>query len=277
MISKRRKIADARIHGVGRRSFLCANDAGDLELLGAFDQILHVRIVFCHVLPHIVRGIALIRVARMDESELHPEEVVIGPLELIAGVFDLFAVHDLVDHVFEFLRIAEAERIYDVVVQLVLAVEHEEKLVVFFRPSACKRLVLRFEKLLVVHHLEEDIVVHHREVGLLEAAHVRLHDGARADAKRTVFHVRRIYVDRQAVRIVVGVEPASDLAHVRIKVFPEGSEVVGTDACEHVGHDALLVYVVAGIFALGVLGVRHECSDHGAHVGGLRLYRERIG
>ena len=130
----------------------------------------------------------------MNKGKLLADEVIVGPFELFIGVLDLFAVHDVVDHVLELLRIPETESIYNVVIELVFAVEDEQQLVVLFRPLACEHFILGFQQLLVVHHLEEYVCVHHREVVLLEAAHIRLHDRTRADSQRAVLHIRRVYV-----------------------------------------------------------------------------------
>ena len=103
----------------------------------------------------------------MHEREFHADEIVVCPLELLVVVFYLFAFHDIIDHVFEFLRVAKPEGVDDVVVQLILAVEHQKELVILFRPCACKYFVLRFKEIFIVHHLEEDVCVHHREAALL--------------------------------------------------------------------------------------------------------------
>ena len=56
----------------------------------------------------------------------------------------------------------------------------------------------------------------------------------------------------------------------------EGSEVVGADACKHIGHDLLLMDPVAGFFALRILRVGCKCRDHGSHICSLRLNLQRV-
>ena len=56
--------------------------------------------------------------------------------------FNFIALHDLIDHILEFLRVPESECIYYIVIELVLAVENKKKLIILLRPFACKNLVL---------------------------------------------------------------------------------------------------------------------------------------
>ena len=159
MLGQRRQISDAFIHRVGTRLFLRAGDTGNVQFLGILYEVFHEVIVFRHVFPHIIGIVMPVRIAVVYKRELHAEEVLVCPLDRFVIGIDLVALHDLVDHVLELLRVTETERVDDIVVQLVRITEHQKKLVVVFRPLARDDVVLCLQKLLIVHHLEEDIHV----------------------------------------------------------------------------------------------------------------------
>ena len=183
MLCKRRQISDTAAHCRSAGLILGAYDPCDAETFRTGNQVTHKVIIFRHILPYRIGRIPAVGIASVDQSEFHADKIIVCPFELIVMTLDFVALHDLIDHIFEFLRIAEPQSIYDIVVELIFAVEYKEKLVVFFRPFPGEDLVLGLKELFVVHHLEKDIRIgigYHRD---LYTVHVRLHDGTGTDTE----------------------------------------------------------------------------------------------
>ena len=91
-------------------------------------------------------------------------------------------------------------------------------------------------------------------------------------------HIGRVDGRRYSVREDKIVEPRVDGIGFGLKIFLEGLQVVGSDASEHLSHALLLVDdLLLGLLFIFFRFCLGKSGDHGCHVRGLGLYRERIG
>ena len=169
---------------------------------------------------------------------------------------------ELLDHLVEFGRIAQPQRVQHEVTHAAAAGEHEHAFVVTLGPASGLHVVLPLVQAGVVGHFKEHVGAHH-------GGHHAVRAGRGPEAQHRERRVRVHLVQRLRVRAeylrghVVGVLDGArvllDAALAAVEVFLERGQVIAADAREHVGDHLDDVHRIAALF-----GARGRLAHFGA-------------
>ena len=300
LVGQRRGVAYGAGHHAGDGVLVLTDDAaylkGDAGVFGVV-EVFHARagagevgVLACGLVPDVVFGPGY-------ELEGEAAEFLIAPA-LDLGVEGL-AGHAGLEAIGHLLLSAQAEGVEHEVADLVVLVHDEDYLIVALGPGAVDDIVLALERLVneavpvpgqhFLPYLEAGVKVAHGAevagvVASVDAAHHLVEKGDDVGLHYVPVRVLRVDVEAEVVAVLNGADVVLEAAGAGLDELLEGLEVVcvnvhGVEAVHEVVHDDVgvdgvqLVLVAGG----GLVMRAAEGLDHGAEVGGLCLYRERVG
>ena len=216
------------------------DNAHNGDILAVFHEASHVGVIIRLVPPDVVPAVVFIIIRAAYKLKGDAQNVVVIVDAHILRDVDILFVNKLLDHVVQLHRIAKAQGIEHKVADAAARSQHQDALVIIFRPPPGLYVVLGDVEVLVVRHLVEDVRPHH---GGHHAAGA--HGGAKAQGREGIVRVHLTDAVRslQAVDLglhVVGVFHGAgvllDAAFAAVQVGLQGLQIVGIHGGKHVRH-----------------------------------------
>ena len=292
-------IADGGRHHGGDGVLVDASNADDLQrradVVGAV-EVIHAGVGGREVGIRAGGLVAAVGLIGEDELEGAGAEIFIGPA-LLRGV-DLLLIHGGVHRVLHLSFGLQAHGVHDKVGDLVVFVHKEDDLIIVFRPVAVEHIILCFDQIadglavLAGEHLLPDVhggivAAELIKIGCIvaavHAAHHALQELHHVGADDVAVGVLRVDGKVEIVGILDGGKVFMDGAVRVVEVGAERFEIVrlrvgGVQAVHQVIHDRRGIDAAILVLDLLALGLRaHERCDHGGHIHGFGLDRDRVG
>ena len=247
--------------GIG--TFSGTDNAHNLEGLRRFKNRFHMVFIIGHIFPDIVLLVILVKVRNIHQPQFQIQQVFVGPLFRIGNGLHILTCPDFVHDPIQQIRILQAQGIGHIVGNLTGVRQNNDHLIVFFRPSAPKHLILRFQKLPVIDHLIENIRCH--VAGHEGIAHELVEEGCGICLENPFFVIPDIDPRFDPVAVFDGADGVVHFIIMSFQMPLEGFQVVGTDLGKHLG-DHLLFHHHALISVSCLRQGRAKCRKHGAHI-----------
>ena len=264
-------------HGQCRRgnTLLGAYNAHHLQLHTRSYSVTHIVIVCGHILPDIIFRIILVQGGCGNQAEPQAHQLIIGPfLALIEGLrIHDFSPHDLGHQFHQRFRILQAQGIGHKVRDLAGITEHDDQLIVAFRPAALQHIILGGQHFGVIDHLMEHIGVHVGRHG--GGTHHIRKQRTGVYLKNAFRGILRVNQGLHSIIVVHVIDGMADRVEIGLQICLKGSQVIGAHLGKHLGQHGLLHHDPL----LCLFRLRHGRAigrKHGGHIGGFLHDGQRI-
>ena len=259
-------IADARAEHGGRRAFLRLHNTYDGQCLTAFDQTAQIVAVARLIPPEAVFAVVNIVIRAVYQLEGNAEKILIRIALKIRRSLHRLVVGELPEHLLEFERIPQAQRIERKIADAPPCGEHHDTFVVVLRPASGHNVILILIKPGILRHFKENVRVRHGRQQAACASGAKSQHGHRLIRVDLPDSVRIAAEDLRGniVKILHRARIILNPAVAAVEVTLQRSQIVRVDMREHAGdhlidgHPPVLPPLAAAL--------RHIRHQHGGRI-----------